>query len=95
MSDRIRCNCQRCLIRSFMGPAVIITIGVLFLLDQMRGGYFDFWNTWPVILVVIGVISLASNISSANGHIPGPVPPAPPMGAPPSAQNPQGQGQGR
>jgi len=38
MSDRIRCACSRCTIRGLMGPAVIITVGVLFLLDQMRGG---------------------------------------------------------
>lgn len=97
MSDRVRCNCRRCLIRSLMGPAVIITVGVLFLLDQVRGGYFSFGNTFPVILIVIGAISLASNLAPADGHISGPVPPAPPGTAPPP-QNPyvgQGQGQGR
>jgi Domain of unknown function (DUF5668) len=94
MSDRLRCNCRRCMIRGLMGPAVIITVGVLFLLDQMRGGYFSFGNTFPVILIVIGAISLASNLAPADGHLSGPAPPTPPMGAPPSAQNP-GQGQGR
>ena len=97
MSDRVRCNCRRCMIRSLMGPAVIITVGVLFLLDQVRGGYFSFGNTFPVILIVIGAISLASNLAPADGHIFGPVPPAPPGTAPPP-QNPyvgQGQGQGR
>lgn len=97
MSDRVRCNCRRCMIRSLMGPAVIITVGVLFLLDQVRGGYFSFGNTFPVILIVIGAISLASNLAPADGHISGPVPPAPPGTAPPP-QNPylgQGQGQGR
>lgn len=89
-----RCNCQRCVIRGLMGPAVIITVGVLFLLHQVRGGYLDFWYTWPVILVVVGAISLASNLASADGHISGPVPPTPPGVAPP--QNPYaGQGQGR
>ena len=95
MSDRVRCNCRRCMIRSLMGPAIIITIGVLFLLDQMRGGYLSFGNTFPVILIVIGAISLASNLASTEGHNPGLVPPAPPIGAPPSPQNPQGPVQGR
>ena len=95
MSDRMRCKCQRCVIRSFMGPAVLITVGVLFLLGQTRGGYLDFWDTWPVILVVLGAISLASNLAPSDGHISGPVPPTPPMGAPPSAENPQGLRQGR
>lgn len=97
MSDRVRCNCRRCMIRGLMGPAVIITVGVLFLLDQVRGGYFSFGNTFPVILIVIGAISLASNVAPADGHISGPVPPAAP-GTTPPPQNPyvgQGQGQGR
>lgn len=95
MSDRVRCNCQRCMIRSFMGPALIVTVGVLFLLSEIRGGYFDFWRTWPVILIVLGAISLASALAPTEGHISGPVPPAPPGIAPPP-QNPYAeQGQGR
>lgn len=95
MSDRVRCNCRRCMIRSLMGPAVIITVGILFLLDQVRGGYLSFGNTFPVILIVIGAISLASNLAPADGHISGPVPPTPPGTVPPP-QNPYaGQGQGR
>lgn len=93
MSDRVRCHCQRCTIRSLMGPAVVITIGVLLLLDQVRGGYLSFGNTFPVILIVIGAVSLASNLASNEGHISGPVPTAPPGAAPP--QNPYaGQSQG-
>jgi Domain of unknown function (DUF5668) len=99
MSDRIRCACRRCTIRGLMGPAVIITVGVLFLLDQMRGGYFSFGNTYPVILIVIGVISLAAAAAPTEGHISGPVPPAAPGApgsVPPAPQNQfPGQGQGR
>jgi len=96
MSNRIRCNCRRCTIRSLLGPAVIITVGVLFLLHQIRGGYFDFGNTWPVILIVIGAISLASSLAPMEGHISDSVPPVPPsFTAPPPPQNPiPGQGQG-
>lgn len=95
MSDRVRCHCQRCTIRSLMGPAVIITIGVLFLLDQMRGGYLSFGNTFPVILIVIGAISLASALAPTDGHISGTVSPTPP-GTTPPPQNPYaGQGQAR
>ncbi len=81
MSDRIRCACRRCTIRSLMGPAIIITVGVLFLLDQMRGGNLSFENTYPLILIVIGVISLAAAASSTEGHVSGPASPAVP-GAP-------------
>jgi len=99
MSDRIRCACRRCTIRSLMGPAIIITVGVLFLLDQVRGGNFSFENTYPVILIVIGAISLAAAASSADGHVSSRVPPAAP-GVPDSApivpQNQiPGQGQGQ
>jgi len=81
-----------------MGPAIIITVGLLFLLDQMRGGSLSFSNTFPVILIVIGVVSLASALAPMDGHINGSYPPVPPPGAPGSAQNlPQnplpGQGQ--
>src|ERR1700722_18199896 len=69
MSDNPKCRCPRCTIRSLMGPAVIVTVGVLFLLQQRRGGYFDFGNTYPVILVVIGAILLASSLAPMTGHI--------------------------
>src|SRR5438477_5458306 len=85
MSDRIRCACRRCMIRGLMGPAVIITVGVLFLLDQMRSGYFSFGNTYPVILIVIGVISLAAAAAPADGHFSESAPPVVPA-APGSAQ---------
>jgi len=82
-----------------MGPAVVITLGVLFLLDQMRGGYFSFSDTWPVILVVIGAVNLACAFAPMEGHLGGSVPPtAPgaPGSAPNSPQNPlSGQGQGQ
>jgi len=97
MSNRVRCNCRRCTIRGLLGPAVLITLGVLFLLDQMRGGYFSFGNTFPVILIVIGAILLAASLSSSEGHMNGQLPPSGPGTMPPpqTPQNPlAGQGQG-
>ena len=98
MSNRTRCSCRRCTIRSLMGPAIVITIGVLFLLDQMRGGTLDFSNTYPVILIVIGAVSLAAALAPTAGHISSAdapaVPPAqslPPSQAPGSSGAPQGQ----
>jgi hypothetical protein len=69
MSDQVRCRCARCTIRALVGPAVIVTVGVLFLLQEARGGYFDFGNTYPVILVVIGAILLASALAPMEGHV--------------------------
>jgi len=61
---------------------VIITVGVLFLLQQARGGYFDFGNTYPVILVVIGAILLASALAPMEGHSSSST--VPPAAAPPA-----------
>ena len=98
MSEQIRCRCPRCTIRGLLGPAVVITVGVLFLLQQVRDGYFRFSNTYPVILVVTGAILLASSLAPMNGHISSlPAPPAAPS-APGSVVDttrslPPGQGQ--
>lgn len=95
MSDRIRCACQCCTINSLMGPVIITTIGILFLLSELRGDYLSFGNTWPVILVVIGLVKLASALAPRTGHMNGTsVPPAQPGAtqAPPSTPS-QGQGQ--
>jgi hypothetical protein len=97
-----RCKCPRCTIRSLRGPAVLITVGILFLLDQMRGSYYlSFHNTWPVILLVLGAISLASALAPMDGHIetrvnavPPAVPPVPPTAPPVGPQGPF-PGQGR
>ena len=104
MSNRTRCRCQSCTINSMMGPAILITIGCIFLLSEMRGGFFGWSNTWPVILLVIGVIKLASAFSSKEGHIDDaqplppvqPQPPAVPPVNPPAAPYQGGpyQGQG-
>jgi hypothetical protein len=88
MSARAHCHCQSCTIRGLTGPAIVITIGVLFLLHQLHGGILDFGNTWPMILVVIGFLYLASALASREGHvetISTPVPPAPPVNPTPSA----------
>jgi hypothetical protein len=84
MADRFRCRCARCTIRGLMGPAVVITIGVLFLLQETRGGSYGFDNTYPFILVVIGAILLASSLAPSEGHISSdPTPPAMPNNVPP------------
>lgn len=97
MSDKVRCTCRRCTIRGLMGPAIITTIGLLFLLGEFSGGRLSFFNTFPVILIVIGAILLASSMAPADGHIESAAPPnvPPPPAAPPvnPFQGSQGQGQ--
>jgi hypothetical protein len=99
MANKSGCRCPRCTIRGLMGPAVLITIGVLFLLHEVRGSMFDFSNTWPFILIVIGAIMLASSLAPMDGHIDSmAAPPVGPQAGPPtmpgSAQN-SLPGQGR
>jgi len=69
MANATRCRCPRCTVRSMMGPAVLITIGVLFLIGQMNPDY-GFWHrTWPVLLLVIGAIKLGEAVVSGEGHV--------------------------
>ena len=77
-----------------MGPAMLVTLGVLFLLDSISR--VGFRRTWPAILLVIGVVKLMQSNASSSGHI-GPLPPGtppsvPPGGSqsvPPAPQNPE------
>jgi len=76
--------------RSMAGPAVLITIGVLSLLQNLHDRWWGVpgWGrTWPLILLVIGVLKLMER----SGHYDGPsFPPGPPTGTniPPAQQPP-------
>ena len=84
-----------------MGPAVLITLGVLFLLAQVTSNYWlNFDRTWPALLIVIGLVSFLRHSAPMNGHVPreyGAVPPAQPgyaqapYGQPPYGQPAYGQ----
>jgi len=81
--SRTFCQCQQCRTRRLMGPAMMITIGVLFLLDSVS--HIGFGRTWPAILLVIGVVKLMQSNASTSGHV-GPLPPGsgfPPPPPPP------------
>ena len=78
------CRCLRCMSYTLMGPAVLITVGVLFLIDHL--GLLGFGRTIPILLIVIGLVKIAQRSAPATGHVqpvpyypPGTqVPPAPP-----------------
>jgi len=67
-----------------MGPAVLITVGILFLLEQLH--VIQFGRSFPILLIVIGVVKIAQRSAPDTGHIqPGPyysptttIPPVPP-----------------
>jgi hypothetical protein len=62
-------------IRAIRGPIILITVGVLFALQSFN--IYSFGQTWPVLLIVIGLLSLC-------GRAARPVPPAPGVPPPPN-----------
>jgi len=82
-------------LRAIKGPVMMITIGVLFALDNLTP--FSFHRTWPVLLVVAGILSLGKSPARVRGKFQyqpqwgpprppasAPVPPPPVSAAPPS-----------
>ena len=63
----VRCGCARCRVRSLMAPVLMITLGGLFLADQLIAAV-RFRHLWPIILIVIGLLRLAAYAASAEGH---------------------------
>jgi hypothetical protein len=61
------CSCARCRCTGYIGPATLITLGVLFLIDQYT--QYSFHSTWPIILIVIGVIKLIEWNAPITGHV--------------------------
>jgi hypothetical protein len=66
-SSRVHCTCAYCRFRSLMGPLIIITVGVLFMIAQFSR--FSFGDLWPVLLIVIGAVLVAQQLASKQGHI--------------------------
>jgi uncharacterized integral membrane protein len=59
--------------RSLAGPAVLVTLGVIFLLDNLHNHWYDvpgFSRTWPLILLVVGVLKLVERGYLGGGHPP-------------------------
>ena len=62
------CYCGRCRWGGFMGPVVLITLGVLFLLGQFTR--WDFDRTWPILLIAIGLVKVLGSNANNSGHVP-------------------------
>jgi hypothetical protein len=56
-------------IQAIRGPILLITLGVLFAIHQ--AGRLSIWQTWPLILIVIGLMKLLERLAVR----PGPMPP--------------------
>lgn len=60
--------------QAIRGPILLITIGVLFAMHQ--AGVLHFSRTWPLIIIVIGVLKLIERMAMPQS-------PVPPAGGPP------------
>jgi hypothetical protein len=75
----VTCQCTRCRMQGMMGPAMMVTVGVLGLLSST---YILRWhNSWPIFLIVVGAVRLAQMSASTEGHVEY-VPPVPPTATP-------------
>lgn len=78
---------QYIFLQRITGPAMILTFGVTALLDQWH--VLGFGRSWPLYLIVLGVLKLAQRAALANAEPPAYPPPYPPP-APPVAPPPPG-----
>jgi len=81
------CSCERCRAQCLMGPAILVTVGVVGLIDSFHDvGFFGYAGA---ILLVVGGVKLFQGTASSEGHIwapatvasppGGPIPPVPPV----------------
>jgi hypothetical protein len=61
------CPCVRCRTQGMMGAAVLITVGILGLLQEFVGVPFE--RSFPVLFLVIGAVLLISRTGSTEGHV--------------------------
>ena len=58
------------LLQAVRGPIMLITLGGLVAIDY--AGIYGFWRTWPILVIVFGILKLAERATAP------PPPPAPP-----------------
>ena len=61
------CTCANCRVRGLMGPVMLITVGVLFLIRQYS--HYGIGDLWPILLIVAGIVLVAQAMASREGHI--------------------------
>ncbi|HEY1464709.1 MAG TPA: B-box zinc finger protein [Terriglobales bacterium] len=60
------CQCDRCRSRGITGPVIMMTAGMLWLLDEVA--HIDWGHSWPVLLIVIGLLKVWQSNASSTGH---------------------------
>jgi hypothetical protein len=72
------------MLRAIRGPVLLITLGVLFALNNFTS--YRFSETWPVLIIVLGLFSLLGRASNVPPYQNPPQPPPGPR--PPSGERP-------
>lgn len=88
------CRCIRCRARGIMGPAILIVLGIMLLLDNVADEIdlrqLNFHHTWPLLLIIIGLVKIFQSNAPTDDHVqPDMVPQigaAPPPPPPPSSE---------
>lgn len=75
---------ERSTVRAIRGPITLITVGALFALNNFTEYRFD--QTWPVILIVFGILSLLGRGMERVPPPPPNYPQYPPAAYPPPVQ---------
>jgi Domain of unknown function (DUF5668) len=65
-------NRRALFVQAIRGPILLITLGVLFAIQQ--AGILAFSRTWPLILIVIGVTKLIERAVAPQTFVPPPPP---------------------
>ena len=52
------------LVRALRGPVLLIAIGSLFAVDHF--GPFRFHQTWPILVILIGIMKLAEHLAEKH-----------------------------
>ena len=64
------------------GPVLLITVGALAAVHQ--AGILSFWRSWPLLLIVVGVMKLLERVANPPRPVPpAGYPPQPPYGTQP------------
>jgi hypothetical protein len=51
-------------LRSIRGPVLLVALGALFMIDYSGG--VSFGRTWPVLLIVFGLLKLGEHLGAGN-----------------------------
>lgn len=77
-------NDASALVQAVRGPLMLITLGALVAIDY--AGIYGFWRTWPILVIMFGLLKLLERAVAK------PAPPyvGPPPGSYPGARPPGG-----